>query len=391
MNGFRLSAAVMAHPRRLERAAALRDRFPELNVQIAVDPDPDGPPSALRSARVAWRQAAPGATHHLVLQDDVAAPADLPDRIRALVAARPSDPVSLVAEWGAISASLVRIAALHGAGWAPVVDVYVPSYGLVLPAELARGFDEYAARSGPGDGADDTVLGAYLRDQRVTAYLPVPHVLDHDTEPAVSSIVGNSAMGARRSACPPPPDAAADLARTVATPPVVPYLCWWLGQSVCLRQDTAAPGGWRRVPSEVILRERGIDAREVNDLLAGPVNAVRGCAAALGLHLTLVTEVGRTAFLLGLLAGEAWPAGRDVDAALETPVARAALDSLAPGGLRRFVEPPQLDRLSRLLEPLVRHGTREGLRRSGAARAQAVGTESVLGGRWDRCGRVGAE
>ena len=42
MNGFRLSAAVMAHPRRLERAAALRDRFPELNVQIAVDPDQIG-------------------------------------------------------------------------------------------------------------------------------------------------------------------------------------------------------------------------------------------------------------------------------------------------------------------------------------------------------------
>ncbi len=43
--------------------------------------EPDGAPTPLRSARLAWEAAYPGATHHLVLQDDAVPCADFRSRL----------------------------------------------------------------------------------------------------------------------------------------------------------------------------------------------------------------------------------------------------------------------------------------------------------------------
>src|SRR5213079_488995 len=115
MTDVRISSAVMTHPRRLPRA---RELAATLGLDaVVVDPDPDGPPSALRTALAAWGAAAPGATHHLVLQDDVSAPASLRDLVRRSVRRHPADALAFYAAWNTRNGSAVRLAALVGAGW----------------------------------------------------------------------------------------------------------------------------------------------------------------------------------------------------------------------------------------------------------------------------------
>jgi hypothetical protein len=53
---------------------------------------------------------------------------------------------------------------------------------------------------------------------------------------------------------------------------------------------------------------------------------------------------------------------RDVVAAARTPVARRALATLAPGGLRRFVPEARIAALAIEMEPLVRDAVCQGAR-----------------------------
>src|SRR5258706_7233679 len=100
MSAIRLSAAVMTHPRRLEAARALRARHPDLNLQLVVDPRPDEPPNALRTARAAWRAVGAGATHHLVVQDDMLLVDGIGALLQQAAAELPTQVLSLFTEWG---------------------------------------------------------------------------------------------------------------------------------------------------------------------------------------------------------------------------------------------------------------------------------------------------
>ncbi|MFF2523656.1 hypothetical protein [Streptomyces liangshanensis] len=358
----RLSTVVMAHPSRAAAAQLLCDSHPALEARVVTDPEPDGPPSALRTARLAWRSVAPGATHHLVLQDDAILAPDFADRVTALVSARPEAAVSLFTEWGSRTANAVRIAALLGHAWAPVVDDYLPSVALVLPAGLARGFEEYALTKAAGEDTDDVALLGYLAGTETL--VPVANPVDH-ANPA--SLVGNDVMGPRSSACFPaavPPGAAGsgrlgDLA-------TVPYYCWWEQLAVAYVQDPAAPDGWRRVPAEDVLLERGITRHDV-------VSALRETLEALPLREfvrdrvsdVLLAEVWTTAFCLGVVTHEA---GGEAD--LAAPLARTALDTLAPGALRRVIPVRWLGAVGELLAPLVRAGVARGMGARAAAGAR---------------------
>jgi hypothetical protein len=112
---IRLSTAIMTHPARRAHAERIRDEYPELNATIAEDPAPGEPPSSLRSARRAWAAVGPGATHHLVLQDDVVLSSWFAEEIRRATAARPGDALSLFSEWGSQSRCAARVARLASA------------------------------------------------------------------------------------------------------------------------------------------------------------------------------------------------------------------------------------------------------------------------------------
>ncbi|WP_407285030.1 hypothetical protein [Streptomyces sp. BP-8] len=196
MTDVRISSAVMTHPRRLPRA---RELAALLGLDaVVVDPDPDGPPSALRTALAAWAAAAPGATHHLVLQDDVAAPAFLRDLVRRSVRRHPADALAFYAAWNTRNGSAVRLAALVGAGWVRgVPEEFTPTQAVCLPAAMAEDFRRYAR--GSTDRHDDEVLSAYLRLTGRMSLIAVPNPVEHiDTD----SIAGFDWHGLRRSACP---------------------------------------------------------------------------------------------------------------------------------------------------------------------------------------------
>jgi hypothetical protein len=357
-----LSAVVMTHPSRAEAAALLCQRHPELDLRIVRDPAPDGPVAALRTAARAWQAVRDDATHHLVLQDDVVLRDGFAASLHAAVAARPADAVCLFAEWGSRTAHVCRVAALRGAAWAEAVDEYVPSPAIVLPADAARGFGEFAERAlRDGERLDDVAMRGYLDTTGIEASVLVPNLAEHAPGP---SLAGNDIMGERRSVChadaPVPPPA---LGTAVSGLPVVPHFSWWEGRSVCCLRDPATAAGWRKIPTAEFLAERGLSP---DDLRGRFSRAMTGRDAEGTVRDTvsgiLLFQLWLTAVALGAVAGDHVP---DVGAAACTPVARRALATLAPGGLRRFVPEARMAALAIAIEPLVRDAVCQG---AGAAR-----------------------
>ncbi|MDT0405287.1 hypothetical protein [Streptomyces edwardsiae] len=349
-------------------ARALSQAHPALGARIVSDPEPEGPPSALRTARLAWQAVAPGATHHLVVQDDALPLEGFAGTVAALAAARPQASLSLFTEWGSRTANAVRAAALLGHAWAPVVDDYLPSVALVLPVRLALGFEEYAAAKATPEATDDVTLLDYVRG--VDKLVPVAGPVDHANPP---SLVGNEVMGPRSAAC---LSAAADPGGSVLPAmSAVPYFCWWEQLAVVYVHDPAAPGGWRRVPAGEVLAQRGIGREQV-------VGALRQALEILPYRAfvhdrvsdVLLAEVWTTAYTLGVVTRDLGaPDGGFPDPT--RPAARTALATLVPGALRRVVPVRWLAAVGELLYPLV-----EAAVLGGARDVMAAGGGPVLSG-----------
>ena len=195
-----LSVVVMHHPARGDVSGLVRACAP-LDVRVVEDPDPDGPPSPLRTAKRAWAAVAPGATHHLVLQDDVAPVAGFAELVRRAVRARPRHAVALYSNWNSPrNAYLVRAAAAAGQAWAPLGhDEWVPTLGLVLPADGARRLAAHLATLPDDARDDDEAVVAFCARERYAVVATLPHLLEHGDGP---SLAGNDAHGARHATVP---------------------------------------------------------------------------------------------------------------------------------------------------------------------------------------------
>jgi hypothetical protein len=256
---IRLSAAVMTHPGRLTAARRLCAELAELQPVIALDTDPGRPDSVARNAQRAWAAADAKATHHLVLQDDVTPCRGFASGLFDALARRPGDALSLFTEWGSASSFAVRLAALAGRRWAPVIDPYVPTVGVVLPAHAAR---EFAARGASLAPQDDVGMALLLAELGVSAHVAVPNPVEHlGTE----SLAGNDFMGERRAALagPWPPasaDADADDLRCD-----IPYLATGTGRPMAALYD-AGRGTWTPAPFTAFTERAGVAATEVTRL-----------------------------------------------------------------------------------------------------------------------------
>ncbi|NMF30389.1 hypothetical protein [Cellulosimicrobium aquatile] len=195
-----LSVVVMHHPARGDVSALVRACAP-LDVRVVEDPDPEGPPSPLRTAKRAWAAVAPGATHHLVLQDDVTPVAGFAELVRRAVRARPRHAVALYSNWNSPrNAYLVRAAAAAGQAWAPLGhDEWVPTLGLVLPADGARRLAAHLATLPDDARDDDEAVVAFCARERYPVVATLPHLLEHGDGP---SLAGNDAHGARHATVP---------------------------------------------------------------------------------------------------------------------------------------------------------------------------------------------
>jgi hypothetical protein len=195
---IRLSAAIMHHPARTGLIPPLLSACAPLEPVVVLDPDPTGLPRALRTSRESWSAAAPDATHHLVLQDDVRPVPGFAAYVEALVRARPDAAIALCVNWDSPhNSALVRRAALAGSAWARLSPFeWVPTLGLILPIYRARELAALLRTLTPETfwADDDEAVANYCNRYRVPVYAPIPHLLDHGT---AASVVGNHEDGAR--------------------------------------------------------------------------------------------------------------------------------------------------------------------------------------------------
>ncbi|MFE3470147.1 NAD-dependent epimerase/dehydratase family protein [Streptomyces bacillaris] len=298
----------MTHPRRISAAGEIAAKDPRGRIQVVQDPDPSGPPTALRTANPSWSCVGDAATHHIVFQDDVILAQGFFDQVEKVAAAVPGEAVAFYEGWEGRNSGVVRLGALTGASWAYAVDEHVPSLALMLPAEAARGYARFAAEHGDG-WPYDVVIQRYLKALGIPVRIAVPSTVDHDDVP---SLAGNSKHGWRRATY--FTDAAAEaVSPDCASFPVVPF--YQYGESKCaVRQD----GRWEYLDTDRYLRRIGLAERCDADF-AG--------AGEPDLPAEVRRQVWLTAFATGVAVAGA--TGREPD----PETAAAVMDSLGPGGL----------------------------------------------------------
>ncbi|MCX2926057.1 hypothetical protein [Streptomyces sp. NEAU-W12] len=360
----------MTHQLRLEMAEELRDGHPHLDMRIACDTGPHGERGSLRAARLAWAAAGPEATHHLVLQDDVRLTKDFLTAAQSLIATRPDGVTSLFVEWGAWTASVARIAALTGAGWAEVVDNYVPTQAVIMPVRIAKDVSEYFDVALRGDEPDDVALRDYLRSAGLTPYVSVPNLVEHRD---VSSLTGNHRHGLRCATCwaSAAPPSGVDLRRSVTGIDTVPAMAWWGEPGAYFRiRDPEASEGWRKIPALKVLDGLGLSEHDVRRLGRHALRSEESAESAralLGEHLLF--ELWLASFSLGLRAadvGAALTSEVPTAAGISTPAGRRALATMALGAVRNLVPRRLFSTATAVLTPIVRGAVRLGLDVRGA-------------------------
>lgn len=355
----RVSASVMTHPVRRAQAEELAALLGIGN--LAVDPDPGAGPSALRTALVAWGQADPAATHHLMVQDDVAAPAALLDLVTAAAARFPEDALVFYTNWHARNGALSRLAALAGAAWVRgVPQEFTPTLAVCLPVETAARYREFGARS--SDRHDDEVLSAFLRPGGRMALLAVPNVTEHT---GTSSINGHAAQGVRKAACPVDEATARPL---LAHGPVLERPDWlpYMRNGEGYLQLSWGTEPCAHIPWREALAQTGVSEEALRELEAAhrPAGAAREVAGAFGdryaeelwLHAVLLGAQARA--MAGRLAGrlDGGPDGPELERLRERAVSTLGLASL-PAEQRPGVTPGQAALLTEYAWSAIRCGS----------------------------------
>ncbi|MFJ4742687.1 hypothetical protein [Streptomyces sp. NPDC088775] len=251
----RLSAVVMTHPRRLAAAEKLALSVPSGLLRVVMDPDPTGTPSVLRTALAAWSSIEDGATHQLVVQDDMVLSESFLDRVRCAIEEQPDAALALFALWDSRNGAAVRLGAMAGARWVGAVNEYFPCVAIVLPRRYAEGFVAYG-RQRLGGWPDDILMHRYLSAQGVPRYVAVPNLAEHEDR---GSISGNAFRGPRRSVCFVPGDRPGREGETLTGLTVLPFFKHGVAQCA-VRVQGPGPQRWLHLDAEQYLRGVGLSA-----------------------------------------------------------------------------------------------------------------------------------
>lgn len=328
-----LTGAVMAHPKRREAAIKLAGGV----LDVVTDPDPGGRPSAFRTSLLAWSSIPEGATHHVLLHDDMVLSSTFFERATLAAQAMPDAALALFAFWNSRNGAAVRLGALAGARWVRGAGEYTPVAALLLPRRVAEGYVEWARDRGD-TWPDDVLMGRYLRQAGVPVYVAVPSLAEHED---LASLVENDFQGLRRSPCFFADYPLSREDRLLGSLAAIPF--FKRGVAQC-----AVPGvsGWRDIRCEDYLDGRGFDVGALRARFEGPW-----------------WPLWLTAFTMGVV-GEGSGDPRVMDRALAT---------MGPGGLCHELGSRELARLSDELLDVARAGLAAGL----GASPQAVERPTV--------------
>lgn len=199
---LRISLAIATHPVRKELAEALAQACEPVPADIIYDPDPDGPPSALRTAALAWSSAPSWATHHVVLQDDVRPCNSFEVALRRTLRLEPTAVMSLFTLWTGKGSQLVRLAATADFRCVGAADLScLSSPGLAMPVDHALEYGKYLAEGSPITGWRDAAkLQDFVRERRLPVILSVPCLIEHDIVTSTSLLPHRARKGIRKAA-----------------------------------------------------------------------------------------------------------------------------------------------------------------------------------------------
>ncbi|WP_460753733.1 hypothetical protein [Nocardiopsis oceani] len=331
-----VSASVMTHPSRAASARKVAASTGLPRSGVALDPRPDGPPTALRGARVAFGETARyDTTHHLVLQDDARLADGFAGTVDRYLAAHPEAAVSFFVEWGSRTATLARWAVFTGAGAVPVVNPYVPTVALALPSELSAELGRFLEREAADGEPDDRAVLRFVRRAGAASLVAVPNPVEHEDLP---SLVGNSGHGARRSVYFAPGPVATIEAAVLEPPRPLPHLNWTTGQAVLVDLTDDVPEA--HVPLAEALASWGATEAGLAAALAAQAGAGPLGALVPEPHLT---SVWHTAVANGAVLEGRWPGVvGGLRARLGEASVEGVLASLVPGALRTRVSTEKL-------------------------------------------------
>jgi hypothetical protein len=335
-----LTGAVMTHPLRAERAQQLVSSHAGM-LDLVVDPDPDGPPAALRTAVHAWSSVPAGSTHHLVLHDDMLLSHGFFDRVRRAIDVMPDAALALFSFWNSRNGAAVRLGALAGARWVPATNEYTPCTALVLPREVALGYADYVARQQAETGEtwpEDVYMYRYLRAAGVPVFVAVPNLAEHED---LSSLSGNNFQGLRRSACFLETDRETEEVNTIAQLATVPFFKYGAAQCAVRVPGTDR---WLNIPCEDYLSGLGIDVDPLREQVDSAVT----------------WPIWLTAYAMGVvhqLEEHDRPTDPFRPRKPDAAVLDAALATLGPGGLCHSPTAPELDAdIVRLAKAAIEQG-----------------------------------
>ncbi|MGW4130913.1 hypothetical protein [Amycolatopsis japonica] len=310
---FVLSGSVLTHPSRGDAALRTAAQAPPGALAVVTDPDPTGPPTAVRTMVAACESIAPTSTHHLVVQDDMILAPGLLGRARSAIAAMPEAALALFSLWDSRNGGAVRLGALTGMRWVRAVNEYTPCAALILPRAVAVGYADFVRRR-RDTWPEDILMHHYLRSAGVPCYVSVPNLAEHDDRP---SIAGNAFRGPRRSACYVPTDRAGRESEVLDVLSAVPFFKNGVAQCV-VRLPDAAPARWLHLETEQYLRGLGAPPRHLTPKLGG--------SATRGVNPAVVQGTWLTAYALGALT-------RQVAGTVDPRVVAEALRTIGAGGM----------------------------------------------------------
>ncbi|WP_141584137.1 hypothetical protein [Actinomadura sp. WMMA1423] len=345
---IRISAAVMHHPRRADRVPALVRACAPLAPEVVPDPEPDGRPSPLRTAKRAWAAIGRDATHHLVLQDDVRPAPGFAAQVHDAVSGRPTHGVSLFCLWHTPHNSyLVRRAAVAGAAYAPLSRYeWTPTQGFVLPAEHARALAGYLAGIPDEVQDDDEMVVVFCRERGIPVVATVPHLMDHGH---AESLVEGHHDGLRATVFTPDRRWPAGHRTDGADLPPGGYTVALEGSACSIRLMHGDPVehqfAWYWYDACPLA---GVDPEEVLDAAEPHLSALPAR------QLPAMTEVWAACYLLGLDVRRSAPAAEGCG-----PLTPAAISSWIDQGLSPRDHGELRDAALGLALTAVRHGMRE--------------------------------
>jgi hypothetical protein len=276
----------------------------------------------------------PGATHHLVLQDDVVVGPTFKEQVRTIIEQQPEAVVALFAEWGSKQGQICRMGATLGASYVRNTDYFLPAAGIVMPSVAALEYASYLRdRVHSGEQRDAVHVLDFAKLTGLDVLIAMPNVIQHDTPYRMgNSLLPNSDFkGPRRATC-----FVGDLKSwstrmrsggVMDVPNAFPYYSWHDATGyVCER--SAEDGAWR---------EETFVGSWLNDSVPSfdPTETLRWSASARLADIigpAAIRDASLVAYATGVLC-----AGMEHLGAVSEELVNRSMSTILPGGLRRLL------------------------------------------------------